>query len=134
MRQHPAISDAEWEVMNVIWERSPVTASDVVEMLSDEGSGHPSRNPRTVKTMLNRLLKKGVLTYEAEGKRYLYRPVLSRDECIESASESFLSRVFGGEEAPMIAHLVRNADLSPGEIQRLRQALEEKASEQGGTR
>ena len=129
--QQPAISDAEWEVMNVVWERSPITASEVVEALSGGDEAHSSRNPRTVKTMLNRLLKKGVLSHEAEGKRYLYRPTVSRDECVERESESFLSRVFAGEEAPMIAHLVRSADLSAAEIQRLRSALEEKAREQG---
>lgn len=121
--RNPSISDAEWEVMNVIWDRNPVTASEVVDALSEQSG----RSPRTVKTMLNRLLKKGILTHEVEGKRYLYRPLVSREACVERASESFLSRVFHGDEAPMIARLVRDADLSESDIERLRRALEEKA-------
>jgi BlaI family penicillinase repressor len=116
----PAISDAEWEVMNVIWERHPVTASEIVTALASRTSW----SPRTIKSMLNRLLRKGVLAHEVEGKRYLYRPLVSRERCATEASESFLERVFGGSAAPMIAHLVRNAKLSEDEIAKLRAVLE----------
>ncbi len=123
--KQPAISDAEWEVMNVVWANSPVTASDIVEALSD----HTDWSPRTIKTMLNRLLKKGALSHEVDGKRYLYRPAISREQGIEQASETFLSRVFSGDEVPMLVHLVRNAELTPRQIEKLREALQEKEEE-----
>ncbi len=123
MRQ-PSISDAEWEVMEVVWDREPVGSTEVCDALA--GS---KRSPRTVKTMLNRLLGKGFLEAEAEGKRYLYRACVSREECVDAASDSFRARVFGGEEAPMITHLVRNADLSPDAIRKLREMLEQKERE-----
>src|SRR5207253_5391223 len=65
----PQISDAEWEVMKVVWERQPVTAAEVVERLGRERRW----SPRTIRTMLNRLLAKRAIDYHPEGKRYLYR-------------------------------------------------------------
>src|SRR3990170_4164474 len=98
---HPhAISDAEWEVMQVLWAAAPLTANDVV----DQVAARNDWNPRTVKTLLNRLVNKGALGYEAEGKRYRYFPRVSRDDCVRRESRSFLSRVFGGAAGPMLAH------------------------------
>ncbi len=119
---NPGISDAQWEIMNVIWASHPITASEVIEKLQ----GHNDWSPRTIKTMLGRLLKKGVLTHDVEGKRYLYRPALTKEECIHTASETFLGRVFGGSVGPMVVNLVRNANLSADEIDKLRSVLEDK--------
>src|SRR5687767_6134426 len=91
-KRPPAISDAEWQVMDVIWGRSPVTANEVVARLA----GRADWSPRTVKTMLNRLVNKGALAFQAEGKRYLYEPAVSREACVRDESSSFLARVFGG--------------------------------------
>src|SRR3954447_22973551 len=82
----PQISDAEWEVMKVVWDRQPVTAADVVDRLARE---HRWR-PRTAKTMLNRFLAKGAVDYTPEGKRYLYRARVSREACVRKESRSFL--------------------------------------------
>src|SRR3954469_17264472 len=102
----PKISDAEWQVMDVIWRSSdPVTAGEIVGALA----GHTSWNPRTIKTMLNRLVNKGALRFESEGNRYLYRPAVSREACVRGESRSFLRRVFGGNVAPMLAHFVEDA-------------------------
>lgn len=123
MAKTPAISDAEWQVMHVVWERrAPVAASDVVEELSRTTDWSPA----TVKTMLNRLVKKGALTYEAQGKRYLYRPRVRQEECVRSESRSFLHRVFGGAAAPLLNHFVRHADLTPDEIAELKRILSQK--------
>src|SRR5690349_10129957 len=98
MPKLPAISDAEWEVMQVLWERWPRTASEVVAALA----GRRRWNPRTVGTFLNRLVRKGALAFDVAGKRYLYRPAISRDQCIHRESRSFLSRVFGGAQGAML--------------------------------
>jgi BlaI family penicillinase repressor len=123
-----AISDAEWEVMNVIWGHHPITASEIVEHLAPRTSW----SPRTIKSMLNRLLRKQVLAHEVDGKRYLYRPLVSRERCILEASESFLGRVFGGAAAPMIANLVRNSKLTDEDIRKLRRVLEEMEQRRAG--
>ena len=117
-----SISEAEWQVMEAIWDHSPVTANDVVTALERRADWHP----RTIKTMLNRLVRKGVLTFETDGKRYLYSPRLSKDECVREASRSFVRRVFGGSITPALVHMVQNATLSPAEIEELKAILEQK--------
>ena len=93
-----AISDAEWQVMNVVWEEQPVEAQQVVDRLADanEWSG------ATVKTMLHRLVKKQILAFDQNGKRYVYRATVRRLDCVRQASRSFLDRVFGGSAAPAL--------------------------------
>jgi BlaI family penicillinase repressor len=120
----PAISDSEWDVMNVLWSaHSPLAASDVVERLA----GLRDWSPRTVKTLLNRLINKGALAYEAEGKRYLYRPRVSREQCVREETRSFLSRVFAGAPGPMLLQFVAQAKLTPDEVEALKRLLDKKA-------
>ena|ERR1044072_7915130 len=121
MLKPPKISDAEWHVMDAVWSAPPITASDVVDQLTRFGW-----SANTVKTMLNRLVKKRALKFEQEGKRYLYRPAVSRDACVRDQSRSFLQRVFGGDVGPMLAHFVEDAKLSPEQLQNLRKLLEKK--------
>lgn len=121
MSRTPEISDAEWEVMNVLWEESPRTASEVAAALAPTTRWNPS----TVKTLLGRLVKKGVLRFRSEGNRYLYMPAIPRERYVRKESESFIERVFGSE-APMILHFVRKARLSQSDIEELRRILDEK--------
>jgi BlaI family transcriptional regulator, penicillinase repressor len=116
------ISDAEWEIMNVIWGRSPITANEVVGALA----GRVDWNHRTIKTMLNRLIAKGALTYERQGKAYLYVPKVKREACVRQESRSFVQRVFGGHATPMLVNLVKSTELSPKDIEELRKILKEK--------
>src|SRR5829696_2913377 len=119
----PAISDSEWDVMNVLWSAgSPLAAADVVARLA----GVRRWNPRTVKTLLNRLINKGALAYEARGKRYLYRPKVTREQCVREETRSFLSRVFGNAPGAMLLHFVAQAKLSPEEVEALKRLLDKK--------
>ena len=120
MKKLPAISDAEWEVILVLWETAPVTANDVVDRVAARNQW----NPRTVKTLLNRLVGKGAVGFEAEGKRYRYSPKVTREECVRSKSRSFLARVFGGAVGPMLAHFVNETPLTSEEVKELRAILE----------
>ncbi len=122
MDELPRVSEAEWEVMQVLWDRHPRTAAEVIEALGPERGW----SDRTVKTLLSRLLKKGVLAHESEGRRYLYRPRITREECVRAESESFLNRVFGGEASPLLAHFVREGELSEDDLAELRALLREK--------
>jgi BlaI family transcriptional regulator, penicillinase repressor len=119
----PQISDAEWEVMKAVWDRQPVPASDVVEQLRREQGWAP----RTVKTMLNRLVGKGALTYDVDGKRFLYKAKVNRDACVRRESRSFLSRVFDGSAAPAVVHLLTHSKLTDEEIDQLRRMLDGEA-------
>ena len=118
----PKISDAEWRVMQVLWDEAPLSASEVVDRLGDE----PDWSPRTVKTMLGRLVQKNAIDYTAEGNRYLYRPAVARSVCLRDASKSFLSRVFSGDTRLLLAHLVEAGKLSSEDIETLKRTLEDK--------
>lgn len=114
------ISDGEWEVMRVIWEDEPRTAADVIDALA----APMGWNHRTIRTMLGRLVDKGALVYEVNGSRYLYRSAVSRDECVSRRSESFLSKVFGGDASALVAYFVEDGNLSPAEIAELSELLQ----------
>jgi BlaI family penicillinase repressor len=116
------ISDAEWEIMNVVWNSHPISASEIIAELSGKRAWHP----RTIRTLLDRLVRKKALTFEVDGKRYLYRPSISMDVCVRKASQGFLHRVFGGEPASMLVHLVQHTELSREEIAKLKRILSEK--------
>ena len=119
--QEITISDAEWQVMQAIWAGQPATAQEIVGRLEDQANWAPA----TVKTMLHRLVKKDVLTYELDGNRYVYRSRVRRSDCVKRASRSFLDRVFSGESASLLAHFLRSSKLSAEEISELRQMLDE---------
>lgn len=122
MKKLPRISEAEWQVMRVLWERAPRTANEVVDALA----GETDWNPRTVKTLLNRLVNKGALGFEPSGRSYLYHPRVSEEACAREESRSFLRRVYGGAFAPMLASFLDAEELSPEEIADLRRILDEK--------
>jgi BlaI family penicillinase repressor len=114
------ISDAEWEVMRVLWAAAgPQTANHVVDALA----GRKDWNPRTVKTLLNRLTTKGALGFEARGKVYWYSPRVPQAECVKREGRSFLTRVFGGDSAAMLVHFVKHTKLSREEIAELKRIL-----------
>ena len=122
MKASARISESEWEIMNLVWAKSPLSTSEIVEQLSAKVGWHS----RTIRTLLDRLVRKGALAYVTEGKRYLYRPQVSMEECVRKESQSFLERAFGGEPASMLIHLVKTTRLSPAEIQQLKAILAEK--------
>jgi len=119
MKKTMRITEAEWEVMAVVWDRTPVAASTVLEVLADRKQWTLA----TVRTLLRRLVNKGALRQESEGKRYLYTPLISMAECARRESESFLDRVLGRAPSEAILHLVKRADLSRDDIQELRRIL-----------
>lgn len=115
------ISDAEWQVMNVVWDHQPLSSQEIVGHLAGESDWAPA----TVKTMLHRLVKKGALTYELDGNRYVYRSRARRSDCVKQASRSFLDRVFAGEPSSLLMHFLRSSKLSADEISQLRKMLDE---------
>ena len=95
------IGEAEYAVMEVLWQDAPLTATEVAERAPAERGW----SIRTVKTMLARLLAKGVLAHEEEGRRYLYRPAIARADYVAQESGRLIDRMFGGRVTPLVAHL-----------------------------
>jgi BlaI family penicillinase repressor len=119
------ISDAEWEVMNVVWAQTPVPAAAVAGALQKRKQWSLA----TVRTLLRRLVNKRALDQQQEGKRFLYLPRVSIDECIRQESKSFLDRVLGRTPPATVLQLVEKAELSKTDIQELRRILKEKEKE-----
>ncbi len=115
------ISEAEWEVMEVLWRKSPLTAAAVSGALKKKQWA-----ANTVRTLLARLVKKNVLAYEQEGNRYLYRAAVPRHACVQKEVETFTARVFGGAVRPLLLHFVQNRKLSRDDIAELRKILDGK--------
>lgn len=123
MSEIPKISEAEWEVMKIVWSRtSPCTANEIVDALV----GIADWKPNTVKTLITRLVKKRALGYEEERRMYLYYPLVSEDKCVKAETHSFVKRVFGGALKPMIVTFLQDEKLSQNEIEELKQLLEER--------
>ncbi len=117
----PKISEAEWQVMKILWAKSPLTANEVVDRLTV-----PTRwSDKTVKTLINRLTKKGALGFERQGRTYLYHPRVAEVDCARAEGRSFLKRVYGGAMLPMLAAFLEEQTLSPAEIEELRRILNE---------
>ena len=115
------ITEAESAVMEVLWARSPLAAEEVFEALA----GSRDWQEATVKTLLNRLLKKGAIRAERDGRRYRYSPVLQREDWLLGESEGLLDRLFDGRVAPLVSHFSRHRKLSGKDIAELRKLLEE---------
>ncbi len=122
MSKVPKISESEWLVMKAIWDENPISSNRVVEILSDSTRW----NPKTIKTLLTRLVKKGAVGHENEGRSYLYYPLIEEHILVKEESKSFLKRVFRGALKPMIATMVESEDLSMEEIEELKRLLSKK--------
>ena len=122
------ISDAEWVVMNLIWSSSRIEAAEVIDQIAADNGWSAA----TVKTMLHRLLRKGALATEQNGKKYVYTPAVRRDACVRQASRSFLDRVFGGDATPALIHFVKTAKLTDEDVVEIRAMLDKKTNRNEG--
>ncbi len=115
------ISEAESAVMDVLWRTHPLGAEEVVAALADSRDWQEA----TIKTLLNRLLNKGAIVAEKDGRRYLYSPSLKREDWVLQESRGLLDRLFDGRVAPLVAHFSEHRKLSSKDIAELRKLLEE---------
>ncbi len=115
------LSDAEWKIMNAVWNRNPACVRDVLE----EIEGETSWAYTTVKTMLSRLAEKGILEVEKRANTSYYRPLLTRKQARRAAVRSLLDRAFDGAFGPLMAFLVDDQKLSPLERERLQALVRE---------
>ncbi|MBU4200785.1 MAG: BlaI/MecI/CopY family transcriptional regulator [Verrucomicrobia bacterium] len=125
MRKPPRISEAEWQVMKIIWKEQPLTADQIIQRLADKTPWHR----KTIKTLIGRLVRKGALRFEKLDRQYRYWPLLKEENGIRGESRSFLDRVFDGALQPMMAHFVRHQKLTPKDIQELQAILKQKGKQ-----
>lgn len=114
------ISEAESRVMQVLWQHSPLGAGDIIQALAESTDWQD----KTVKTLLNRLLRKGAIDAVRDGRRYLYSPLLGRDAWQAEESRNLLDRAFDGRLTPMLAHFSRHEKLSDEDVRELRQLVD----------
>jgi BlaI family penicillinase repressor len=120
-RDTVSISEAESVVMEIIWQKNPILTEDVIAALEHHGKWQEA----TVKTLLNRLLKKGAVCAEKDKRRYLYSPILSREQWLAAESRGFLDRLFDGRVAPLVSHFSQQKKLSKKDIADLKRLIRE---------
>ena len=116
------MTNSEWDVMTVVWQRAAVPASTVFEELLATHNWSLA----TVRTLLRRLVNKGAVAQQFDGRRHIYSPQVSMEACVHRESESFWDRVLGRAPSSALIHLVKKADLSKGDIAELRRILKNK--------
>lgn len=122
------ISNAELEVLKVLWQQSPLSAKAVVERLEGTHDWHE----KTIRTLLNRLTKKGALHYQKDGRAYLYSPAIPQESYQQKASTTFINRLFSGRVSPLVAGFAKSNHLQQEDIDELKQLIEGWESQQLG--
>ncbi|GGE51668.1 beta-lactamase repressor [Pullulanibacillus camelliae] len=121
-KEAPSISEAEWEVMNVLWEKAPQTANDVIGSLQDKTDW----KPKTVRTLLDRLVQKQVVGVNKNQRIYTFFPLYTQDECQHAEAKSFIERIYGGTLKSMLVQFIQEDSLSEEDIKELRAILDDK--------
>jgi len=125
MKTLPKISESEWLVMRVLWSNGALTANEVVKELT----GQTKWKPKTIKTLITRLMKKEAIEFKKEGRKYRYYAAVSEAKCVGAQRRSFVRRVYGGTMKPMLAAFLEDAELSAEDISELKKILEQKGKE-----
>ncbi|WP_169088541.1 penicillinase repressor BlaI [Paenibacillus sp. PL91] len=122
-RKIPQISEAEWEVMNALWERAPQTATEVIGRLQERTDW----KPKTVRTLLDRLVQKEAVGVNQNQRVYTFFPLYTQDECQLAEAQTFLKRIYGGTFKSMLVQFIQEESLSDGDIKELRSILNKKS-------
>ncbi|HDX9579013.1 TPA: BlaI/MecI/CopY family transcriptional regulator [Bacillus pseudomycoides] len=126
MKELPRISEAELEIMKVLWGKSPQTANEVIKELESIVDW----NPKTIRTLINRLVQKEAVSYHQEkGRMYAYYPLVSQDLYLQVETKSLLKRFCGVAFKPLLVNFLKEEKLSSEDINELRQILDEKNEE-----
>ncbi len=121
----PPISEAEAQVMRQLWQRAPQAADEIAAALGPQQGWALA----TVKTLLNRLLKKGAVTAERDGRRFLYAPAVPEEAWVADTGLSLIDRLFGGRLAPLVAQFASERKLKPDDLAALKALLKEQGHE-----
>lgn len=127
MAKLPQISEAEFEVMKIVWKYAPINTNEITERLVQSTSWRP----KTIQTLIKRLVTKGVLSYEKQSRVFVYTPLVQESEYINQESSSFLDRYYDGDITAMLSSYIENDKLSETEINTLHSLLSNR-SQKGG--
>ncbi len=119
MKSLPQISEAEFEVMKIVWQHAPISTTEITDRLVKTTSW----SPKTIQTLIKRLVNKGALTYEKQSRVFVYTPLVGEAEYIGQESSSFLKRFYNGNIASMVSAFLDSDKLTEKEIDSLRSLL-----------
>ncbi|MFJ7980596.1 penicillinase repressor BlaI [Lysinibacillus xylanilyticus] len=122
----PNISESEWEIMNVLWDKAPQTANDIILSLQERTDW----KPKTIRTLLDRLVQKNVVGVNKDLRVYTFYPLYIQEECQRAETESFIKRIYGGTLKSMLAQFIQEDTLSNDDINELRLILDKKSKKQ----
>ena len=121
MNSLPQISEAEFEIMKVVWKYAPINTNEITQRLTRTTTW----SPKTIQTLIKRLVTKGALTYEKQSRVFVYTPLVKEQDYINQESHSFLKRFYGGRISAMLSAYIENDRLSKDELETLRSLLSE---------
>ena len=119
MKSLPQISEAEFEVMKIVWKYAPISTNEITDRLVKTTTW----SPKTIQTLIKRLVTKGVLSYEKQSRVFVYTPLVKEQDYINQESHSFLKRFYGGNITAMLSAYIENGQLSEDELEKLRSLL-----------
>ena len=128
MSNLPQISEAEFEVMKIVWKYAPINTNEITERLLQ----NTTWSPKTIQTLVKRLVTKGALSYEKQGRVFVYTPLVQESEYISQESNSFLNRYYDGDITAMLSSYIENDKLSETELNSLRSLLSKHPKKGGG--
>lgn len=127
MKNSFSISEAEYQVMKLIWDKAPVSTKEVTEILTVESSW----KPKTIQTLLSRLVKKGVIGYKKEGRVFVYTPLIKEEDYVEQESSSFLNKFYDGALNSMVVNFLEQDKLTENDINELKKILDMEKDKKG---
>jgi BlaI family penicillinase repressor len=126
VKELPRISEAELEIMKVLWGKAPQTANEIIESLDLKMDW----KPKTIRTLINRLVQKEAVSYhQGKGRMYEYYPLVSQDSFLQVETKSLLKRFYGVSFKPLIVNFLKEEKLSSEDINELKRILDEKSEE-----
>lgn len=125
MTNLPKISDAEYEVMKIIWLNAPISTNKIVDKLAE----NTTWSPKTIQTLLSRLVKKGALTYEKESRSFVYAPLIKEEDYLDRENSSFLNRFYNGTLNSMVLNFLEKGKLTKEDINELKHILNERTED-----
>ena len=116
----PRISDAEIDVMEIVWNDNPIGTNEITDRLTGEGE----RSPKTIQTLIRRLVDKGALSAEKRGRQFYYTPAIDRDDFIDNQKKRFIDRFFGGDVALLVSSFVGDGKITQKELEEIRSIID----------
>lgn len=117
------ISESEWHIMSVLWDKSPLTSTDIIGAIRP----HMNWSPKTIHTLISRLADKGVIGVNKDTSPYQYYPLISKEECVRHETKSFMKRFYSNSLSMMVANFINDGKVSDDEIEELKRILEGKS-------